>query len=157
MELTAKTIRALLHIGGISSDAVVTKTASKRKKVKSGDPIELTRFSLAPGSWLICGQASFKYTASGDTQMEYQLSLQYSSGNKPIDGQHSYMRLSALEFGSPIVIDAVKFDSFATVRLMYSTQGNRSPWATSRSIEFGHTDERAQILTAIKIGDLLIL
>ena len=143
-------------IGGLSSDSIVTRTPA-RKKARPGEPIELTSFMVAAGSWILSGQASFSVNGSTDDQIEYKLSMVYTSGSKTIGAQYSYMRMMGGEFGSPIVIDAVVFDSLTTVTLFYQTQTFKAPWSPHDSDTYPpSTSVRDQILIGIKTSDLLV-
>lgn len=143
-------------IGGLTSDSIVTTTKS-RKRANPGEPIELTSFTVTEGSWIISGQAAFSVEGSTDDQIEYKLSLVYTSGGKNVGGRHSYMRMMGGEFGSPIVIDAVIFDKLTTVTLLYLTQSFKAPWADPHSDTYGpSTSVRDQILIGHKTSSLLV-
>ncbi len=130
----------------LMSDAIFTKTASTAKHPKEGQPIELTNLNLAAGSWLIAAQGSFSVNGANGTQIEYRLSLRYSSGATATIGQIAYARIGGGAFGTSTVIDAVVFDKITTVQLIYEEEKfNPSPSDFPPS-----TEVRGQILLAVK-------
>lgn len=146
-------------VGGLGSDAVVSRQAYPRPgQQRPGAPVAITGFLLAPGSWILAGQASFSVAGSDSEELEYRLSLVYRQGSRPAGRRGAYMRLRGGEFGSPVVVDAMTFDRLTSVTLVYETQGGRAPRNTAtQGGGIPGADLRDQCLLALRVSGLLVI